>query len=112
MYLVHAHYSMVYLLEYKLSQRDIILKIIMKYMIKICNLPIDPVPLIIADTVASAFEPLSFLHNISLLSGLASLITPLVARPLAASRGRIWAPIHFLGCGQPSESGPKIWSGL
>ena len=51
-------------------------------------------------------------HNISLLSGLASLITPLVARPLAASRGRIWASIHFLGCGQPSESGPKIWSGL
>ena len=52
---------MVYLLEYKLSQRDIILKIIMKYMIENCNLPIDPVPLIIADTVASAFEPLSFL---------------------------------------------------
>ena len=51
-------------------------------------------------------------HNISLLSGLASLITPLVARPLAASRGQIWVSIHFLGCGQPSESGPKIWSGL
>ena len=30
-------------------------------MIKNCNLPIDPVPLIIADTVASALEPLSFL---------------------------------------------------